>query len=113
MGDRFGGWMVVLELECAATGLRVDGRAALRDGAHYFRQHITLRPGEEPVEVEEIIVLDLPLPGSGRGALPARDGARSRDGETRECDEPVAGPGSAPSQAVVPGENGAENVTIW
>jgi len=64
LGDRFGGWSVVLELECAATGLRVDWRAELRDGAHYFRQHITLRPYEEPVEVEEIIVLDLPLPGS-------------------------------------------------
>jgi len=64
LGDRFGGWGVILELECAATGLRVDWRADLRDGAHYFRQHITLRPYEDPLEVEEIILLDLPLPGS-------------------------------------------------
>jgi hypothetical protein len=67
--ERSAGGQFVLQLEHAATGLKVTWRGILRDGSRYVRQEIRLEATGAEVPVSEIALVDLDLPGA------ATDGA--------------------------------------
>jgi hypothetical protein len=62
LGDRFGGWELSARLTSTELALHVIWCAVLRDGANYIRQTITLCPQREPVEVAEVVLLDMRVP---------------------------------------------------
>jgi len=62
LGDRFGGWELSARLTSAAPGLEVLWRAELRDGANYIRQELAIRAPSEPLELGELVVLELAAP---------------------------------------------------
>jgi len=64
LGDRFAGWELSARLASVALDVEVLWRAVLRDGANYIRQDITLRPGRRPIEVAEVVLLEMPVPGA-------------------------------------------------
>jgi len=62
LGDRFGGWELSARLTSTAPGFDVLWRAALRDGANYIRQELTLQPQREPIELVEVVLLEMRVP---------------------------------------------------
>lgn len=64
LGDRFAGWELSARLVCADPDFDVAWRAVLRDGANYLRQAVTIQPHSDPVELVEVVLLDLAVPGA-------------------------------------------------
>lgn len=64
LGDRFGGWELAARLTNAAPPFEVLWRVVLRDGANYIRQELTLRAQGEPVELDEVVLLEMRVPGA-------------------------------------------------
>lgn len=64
LGDRFNGWELSACLTCEESGFDVTWRSVLRDEASYIRQKITVLPHEDPVELSEVILIDLRAPGA-------------------------------------------------
>lgn len=63
-GERFAGWELSARLVSAAPGFEVHWRARLRDGANYVGQEITICPQDDPVELVEVVLLELRVPGA-------------------------------------------------
>ena len=63
-GDRSGGWELRTRLLSSAPDFEVRWRAVLRDGANYIRQEVTVLVQHEPVEVVEVVLLELPVPAA-------------------------------------------------
>lgn len=69
LADRYPGRQIAASLIDPASGLEVEWRAILREGANTIRQCIELTPRRADLPVREVVLLDLPLPGgrvSGR-----------------------------------------------
>jgi hypothetical protein len=62
LADAFGGRQVSVELVSPDGTLEVQWKAVLRDGANYVRQHVRIRAKEEPVELRELVLAELPVP---------------------------------------------------
>jgi hypothetical protein len=64
LAERFGGKQVSVALVSSDNNLNVEWRAILRDGSNYVRQEVTLTAANKPVEVEEIVLLELGEPNA-------------------------------------------------
>ena len=64
LGKRFGGWELMARLVCAEPGFDVVWRAVLRDGANYLRQEIVIQPHGDPVEVAEVVLVEMRVAGA-------------------------------------------------
>lgn len=62
LAQRLAGRVLRATFTDEASGLAVQWRAIMTDGAHYLRQEITLRATRAPVGVERIEMLRAPLP---------------------------------------------------
>jgi hypothetical protein len=62
LADMFNGQQVCVDLVSSDGKLEVQWKAVLRDGANYVRQHVLIRAKEEPVELRELVLAELPLP---------------------------------------------------
>ncbi|HXW56919.1 MAG TPA: enterotoxin [Candidatus Cybelea sp.] len=57
--DRLGGCAVAASLEDRQGRVRLEWRAMLRDGSHYIRQELAIRPLEHDLPIAKINLLDL------------------------------------------------------
>jgi hypothetical protein len=57
--DRLGGCAVAASLEDKGGRVRLEWRAILRDGSHYIRQELVIRPFEHDLPIRKITLLDL------------------------------------------------------
>lgn len=64
LGERFPGWELSARLTSEKPGFDVLWRAVLRDGANYVRQEVTFRAQREPIELAELVLVDLRAPGA-------------------------------------------------
>lgn len=64
LGDRFGGWELTARLHSTAPNVEVLWCAVLRDGANYIRQEITVQTQCEPLELVEVVLLDMRVPAA-------------------------------------------------
>jgi len=64
LSERSGGLQVVVDLASADGRLRVRWQGSLRDGSHYVRQSLHLKTKKEPVNVVEIAMWDMVVPGA-------------------------------------------------
>jgi len=64
LGERSGGWQVSVRLVSAVPSFEVQWRALLRDGANYVRQEITICAQDDPVELVEVVLLEMRVPGA-------------------------------------------------
>jgi len=62
LSQRLAGRLLHATFTDEASGLAVQWRAIMTDGAHYLRQEITLRATRAPVGIERIEMLRAPLP---------------------------------------------------
>ena len=62
LADRFGGWELSARLMATAPGFEVLWRATLRDGANYIRQEVIMRTPREPIELVEVVLLEMRVP---------------------------------------------------
>ncbi|HEY3935588.1 MAG TPA: enterotoxin [Gemmatimonadales bacterium] len=62
--EQLGGHAVEVDLEHAATGLRITWRAIGRDGSRYLRQEAALTAIASPVPIGEIVFLDVECDGA-------------------------------------------------
>jgi hypothetical protein len=62
LADRLGGQEIVVDLVSPDEKLEVQWRAVLRDGANYVRQFVLIRAKQEPVELREMVLLELVAP---------------------------------------------------
>lgn len=61
-GDRVAGQSVTAQLRHVASGVTVQWRAELRDGANAFRSIITLTAGNESLTIKKVTLLDVAAP---------------------------------------------------
>jgi hypothetical protein len=61
---RFGGWVCTLRLVAPDCGLWLEWQVLLRDGSSYVQQRVTVHAEKEPLEVEEITLLELHAPNA-------------------------------------------------
>ncbi len=64
LAERFGGKQITVKLASSDNDFSVDWRAILRDGSNYVRQEVTLAAVNKPVEVEEVVLLELAEPNA-------------------------------------------------
>lgn len=64
LSERSGGHQVVVELHSADDHLRVRWEASLRDGSNYVQQRLQVETKKEPVEVAELVMWNLAVPGA-------------------------------------------------
>jgi len=62
LGDRSGGWELSARLLSTAPDFEVLWRATLRDGANYIRQEATVQTLREPIELVELVLLEMRVP---------------------------------------------------
>jgi hypothetical protein len=62
LADRFGGREIVVDLVSPDSNVQVQWRAVLRDGANYVRQFVLIETNEEPVELREMVLMELSAP---------------------------------------------------
>jgi len=62
LAERFGGKQITVVLISSDTNLKVQWRAILRDGSNYVRQQIVFTTKNEPIEVKEIVLLEMTAP---------------------------------------------------
>jgi len=62
--ERCEGKQITLELASQDGGLGVQWQAILRDGSNYLRERITLKANRQPLEVKEVVLLELAAPGA-------------------------------------------------
>ena len=62
LADQFAGRMVAVDLVSSDGKLEVQWKAVLRDGANYVRQHVLIKAKREPVELQELVLMELSLP---------------------------------------------------
>ncbi|MFH1924662.1 MAG: enterotoxin, partial [Planctomycetota bacterium] len=87
--ERFGGQRIVVDLASPDGHLKVRWQAVLRDGSNYLRQHIELTTAGEPVEVDDVALWDVAVPGAQvAGSV---DGSPVVSGELFfACEHPMA-----------------------
>lgn len=64
LADRLGGWELSARLSSTAPRFEVRWRAILRNGANYVRQELSIVVEDEPLELDELILLELAAPGA-------------------------------------------------
>jgi hypothetical protein len=93
------GRQITVELAAPDGSLAVQWRAVLRDGSNYVRQTVTLKAGRQPLEVGDVVLVELEAPGAVVAANV--DGAPVVAGNMFfACEHPIARSevaGSAPS----------------
>ncbi|MFC1633749.1 enterotoxin [Planctomycetota bacterium] len=62
LAERFGGKQMTVTLHSTDDNLSVRWRGILRDGSNYVRQEVLLAAKDRPIEIEEIVMLDLAAP---------------------------------------------------
>ncbi|MDD5522081.1 MAG: enterotoxin [Kiritimatiellae bacterium] len=62
VGDHFAGWELSARMISTAADIEVVWRAILRDNANYIRQEVTLHPLREPIEVVDVVLIDMGVP---------------------------------------------------
>jgi hypothetical protein len=62
LADRFGGRQLAVDLAHAESGLKVEWRAELRDGANYVREVLTLRAQHSVIPMDRLVLIDLAVP---------------------------------------------------
>ena len=62
LGERYGGRRIRMRLRGPDDNLAVEWSALLRDGSNYVRQQIVLKAGETPVDLQEIVLVELAAP---------------------------------------------------
>ena len=62
LADRFAGREIVVDLVSSDEKLNVQWRAVLRDGANYVRQFVAIKAKQEPIELREMVLLELSAP---------------------------------------------------
>lgn len=62
LGERFGGWELSARLTSTTPCFEVLWRAILRDGSNYIRQELSIAATDEPLELSEVILLELAAP---------------------------------------------------
>ena len=64
LADRFAGREIAVAMATPDGKVAVQWRAVLRDGANYVRQHVQIRAKAEPVELRDLVLLELSAPGA-------------------------------------------------
>ncbi|MGO8745549.1 MAG: hypothetical protein ACLQNE_06130 [Thermoguttaceae bacterium] len=64
LADRQPGRAIVVRLVSADGALDVTWQAELRDGSNYLRQRISCQPKRKEIELTEVVVWDLAVPGA-------------------------------------------------
>jgi hypothetical protein len=64
LAERFGGKQIAVNLSSADGKLAMRWSAILRNGSNYVRQEVTFAVKDRPVEINEIVMLDLAAPGA-------------------------------------------------
>ena len=64
LADRQPGRAIVVRLESADGALDVTWQAELREGSNYIRQRISCQPTRNEIELAEVVVWDLAVPGA-------------------------------------------------
>ncbi|MBN2128226.1 MAG: hypothetical protein JW741_01975 [Sedimentisphaerales bacterium] len=62
LGERSGGRRIRMQLAAPDEDLAVDWSVLLRDGSNYAQQQIVLTAGETPVDLQEIILVEVATP---------------------------------------------------
>ena len=62
LGDRPGGWELSARLTASVPSFEVRWRGVLRDGANYIRQEVTVQMLREPIELVEVVLLEMRVP---------------------------------------------------
>ncbi len=62
--ERFAGKQISVTLTWPDGNLSVEWRAILRDGSNYVRQEIAFTAKNEPINIKEIVLWELPAPGA-------------------------------------------------
>ncbi|MHC4510469.1 MAG: hypothetical protein ACYTAO_16195, partial [Planctomycetota bacterium] len=64
LAERFPGRQIIVTLTSSDENLSVEWSGTLRDGSSYVRQEITFEAKNEPIEVKEIVLWELPAAGA-------------------------------------------------
>lgn len=64
LAERFGGKQITVMLTSSNKDIGVEWRVILRDGSNYLRQEVALTAVNKPVEVEEIVLLEISEPNA-------------------------------------------------
>ncbi|MFH1919219.1 MAG: enterotoxin, partial [Planctomycetota bacterium] len=62
LADRFSGREIVVDLVSPDGKLEVEWHAVLRDGANYVRQFVLIKAKQEPIELREMVLIELSAP---------------------------------------------------
>jgi len=62
LAERFGGREITVSLSSADDNLAVQWHGILRDGSNYVRQEVLLSAKDHPIEIKEIVMLELAVP---------------------------------------------------
>ncbi len=62
LAERFGGKQITVVLGSPNINLEVQWRAILRDGSNYVRQQVTFSTKNKPINIKEIVLLELTAP---------------------------------------------------
>ncbi|MBA7697142.1 hypothetical protein ES703_105801 [subsurface metagenome] len=62
LAERFGGKQITVVLGSLGINLEVQWRAILRDGSNYVRQQVTFSTKNKPINIQEIVLLELTAP---------------------------------------------------
>jgi len=62
--DHLPGRQIRIELEDPSANVRITWKAILRESANYVRQEVTIRAGQQPFALTQVVLIDAAVPGA-------------------------------------------------